>query len=536
MLFPFLLCLLGISSFIFGQAPGVTLSDSYETPEAYLPSEKILTLGDGFALYSTEYESGGILQSRKKISALETVKLFIHDQDLKQTAIHDLSWSGNRRFRRLSSIKDNLLWIYETQKDKGDPIKIEAQIVKPDASLGQKTKILTYDPNNKIEYEIFSSRSFDKSKYIYVLLESSENRMFSKKDDENANVTFFILDSSGKTISLETKRLHVPKNRFKMLSIAVDDSGTGYMVGKEYARVNRSEIKNGSDDKLKIYTLDSKGSEISSTQLRTNAMYVRSATLVAGKGIAPNLFGTYAEERGKGVKGMFYAQNPQEEGATLSPKPFTSKELDKMGKRITEGKGDKRLIEQSFVFQGALISQDGSASILLESYEYTPGRTSAGPNGTIRNFPPIHRFAEGMIMELSAQGNIEDFVVVPKYQSMTYVISPWARMSLLGFNGFPAVIYNDNPKNLGRDLEKRTKPLKWKNGTAMIGYQDESGDLVRQPLFSRKEADKMVIVPESATELKNGDVVFLSYRMSMFDRDQYMIGRLKKGTTIKARR
>lgn len=320
-----------------------------------------------------------------------------------------------------------------------------------------------------------------------------------------------------------------------MLTIAVDDNGTGYMVGKEYAKANKREKKNGSDNNLNIYTLNAESSEITSKHLLTDGLYVRSATLVAGKGVAPNLFGTYAEERGEGLKGTFFAKNPQEK-TQIKPVPFTTRELDKLGKRITEGKGIKRLVEESFDFKNALISPDGSASILLESYTYIPARNSAGPNGTTRYYPPLHRFAEGMIMELSAEGSIEDFVVVPKFQSMTNDISPWARMSLLGFQGRPAVIYNDNPKNIGRDLDKRTKPLKWKNGTAMISYQDEKGELVRRPLFARKEADKMLIAPESATELKNGDVVFLSYRLSMFNRDQYMIGRLKNGTSIKARR
>lgn len=187
----FLLCLLGLTSISFAQAPGVVLSESYETLDSYLPSDRILTLGDGFALYSNGYESTSLLQSRKKISSLENFKLFIHDQNLKQTAVHDISWSGNRRFRRLSTLDDNLLWIYETQKGKGDPIQIEAQIIKPNSSLGNKIKILTYDANNKTDYEIFSSRSFDKIKYIYVLFESSEVSYFSKKDDENTNVTFF---------------------------------------------------------------------------------------------------------------------------------------------------------------------------------------------------------------------------------------------------------------------------------------------------------------------------------------------------------
>ncbi len=522
---------IGTSLSIIAQAPGVTLSESFDSPSAYLPSDNILTLEDGFALYSLKYGKISALKS-KKIAELETIKLILHGQDLKQTDVFDLSWDGNRNFRSLTSIEDNLLWVYETQKSNKEPITIKAQIVQPDGNLGKETKILTYDPEKKTSYVIHRSRSFDKSKHIYVLTEESRNRVFSKKDDVNTSVTFFILDKNGETITLQKKTLRVPKDRFEMLTIAVDNEGTGYMVGREFAKGTKKQKRNGSDALLKIYTLEAGSSEIVSKTLRTNAMYIRSATLVAGEDVAPSLFGTYAEDYGKGLKGLFFAQNPQD-GKPLKPRPFTSSQLDKMGKRITKGKGDKRLIEPSFEFHGALVSRAGSASVLLESYTYTPPSTVASGNGATRSTPPKHSFAEGVIVNLTPEGSVEDFVVVPKYQSMSYSISPWARMSILGFNGRPAVIYNDNPKNIGRDLEKRTKPLKWKNGTAMLGYANTNGELVRQPLFSRKEADKMLIVPESATELKNGDVVFLSYRHSMFDRDQYMIGRLAHGTTIK---
>jgi hypothetical protein len=529
-----LICLsLGLSLTLSAQAPGVTLSESFKAPEEYLPSDNILTLGDGFALYSLKYKKQP-LKSKKKISQLETIKLLLHDQELKQTAVHDLSWNGTRDFRSLTSIEDNLLWVYETQKEKGAPISIKTQIVKPDGSLGKETKILTYSADDKIDYTIYRSRSFDKSKYIYVLTEASDNRAFSKKDDVNTSVTFFIVDNNGETITLEKKKLRVPRDRFEMLTIAVDNQGTAYMVGREFAKGSKKQKKNGSDALLKIYTLEAGSSDIVAKTLRTNAMYIRSATLVAGVDVTPSLFGTYAEEYGKGLNGFFFAKNPQD-GKPLKPRPFTSTELDKLGKRVTRGKGAKRLIEPSFEFHGALVSRDGSASVLLESYVYSPSRVVTAGNGTTTNSPPRHSFGEGIIINLSPEGSIEDFTVVPKYQSMTYYISPWARMDLLGFNGKPAVIYNDNPKNLTRDLEKHPKALKWKNGVATIGYADENGNLVRRPLFSRKEADKMLIVPESATELKNGDVVFLSYRLSMFDRDQYMIGRLKRGTSVKAR-
>jgi len=221
--------IIGTSLFSSAQAPGVTLSESFDSPAEYLPSDNILTLGDGFALYSLKYKKNP-LKSKKKISELETIKLILHNQDLKQTVVHDLSWNGVRQFRSLTSIEDNLLWVYETQKEKGDPISIKAQIVKPDGSLGKETKILTYDPEKKSGYIVHRSRSFDKSKYIYVLTEESRNRVFSKTDDANTSVTFFILDKNGETITLEKKNLRVSKDRFEMLTIAIDNQGTGYMV------------------------------------------------------------------------------------------------------------------------------------------------------------------------------------------------------------------------------------------------------------------------------------------------------------------
>ena len=125
-------------------------------------------------------------------------------------------------------------------------------------------------------------------------------------------------------------------------------------------------------------------------------------------------------------------------------------------------------------------------------------------------------------------GELSEATVVPKYQSTENPDAPFYSLNLVEYQGRPASIYNDNPKNFTRDLSKRSKSLALSRALAIIAYSDRAGNLQRDPIFARMDADKLVLVPSSATRLANDDVVFMALRYKAFGKNQFRFGRLRE--------
>ena len=529
-----LLCfsLFFLFNLLSAQAPGVSLSEPYKFDKTLSLSTNILAVDDKYVVTLFDYSNaetlvGTMLRKRSKMErGPKRMLLMTHDADLSGRQEQVIELDGERTGNSLSSLEENLLWIYRTQRDKDAPVVVKAEILSPAGKrIGEPVKLLSYKPDEAGSVYRLSARSLDRSKFVHVFTEESTNRLLSKNDDSKASITFAVFDNDGRLLSSNEKRLSVARDRLDMLSVGVNNDGDAYVVARIYSSGKKKESKKGSDATLQVYSLAAGSEEVVTTRHRTSGMYIANASLVPDSDGSVRLFGMYSEERDKELTGYYYLSDPST-SATIKPRAFTKTELEAMGPRVTRTKKGKLIIEGNFEYRDAVRRPDGSLVILLEDYRYTPGSYNAN---TGRTSPPRYSFFEGLQLDLSAGGELQNHVVFPKAQTSTGGISPYMRMTLVGYDGRPAVVYNDNALNIGRDLEKRTKPLRAQNAVGMIAYANDKNELVRQPLFARSETDKMLINPQSSTQLANGDVVFFTYRFKFFGKESYRLGRLAAG-------
>ena len=518
------------------QAPGVSLSEPFKYGDGLVLRSKILPLGERYFVTLVENRAqvdiagvslirAAVRNKNKLARGPGRIVFREHGADLSERGGFELTPDGTRTGNGFYSLEDNLLWVYTTQRSPDAEAVVHAEVLSPAGETVATHRLLGYRPKDVGTLFRTFAVSPDRSHFALAFSEESANRAFSKTDDAKAELTVVVLDASGALVKQATKRLSVSRDRLDVLGVGVDDAGTAYVAARTFANGKKKQAKDGSDASMNVYHLGAGAEAIERNRLRTKGKYLRSASLVPAADGSLRLFGTYAERRDKEISGFYYLSDPAAE-ADVRPRAFTTRQLEDMGERVTRKRRGEIVIEGNFEYRDALRRSDGTLTVLLEDYRYVPGMDN--PN-TGRQSPPRHIFNEGLLFDLSPDGELSDILVVPKVQVSAGGILPFMRMSLAGYDGRPAVLYNDNAKNIGRDLDKRTKPLRAKDAAGMLAYADDDGELVRQPLFSRRETDKMLVHPDSGVPLEGGDVVFFAFRNKFFGKDSYRLGRLEAG-------
>lgn len=521
MRFLFLLSLFCFHSIIIAQSPDITISETVELPEGYFLGDKLFQLNDGFANLSTKGSTFGLVPGGKKLNTTEGLTLLTFDESLTKTGDYKLKWRGNRRSHAFMSLKNSLLWIYETQKERAEPRSFLVQSISPTGILGEKTTIFSHDAKKQKEYTIEKTSSFNQNKHLLVFHESRFPYIKSKHKTETTDIAFAVLDSSAAIISKATLSIPFPRNQFMLLNTGVDDNGVAYMIGREFPNGRSAWVKKYQTSILKIYSLLPGSKDFKIKTLESNEAYLSCPTLISREGHPPSLFGAFSDTPGPGIKGFFYLQNIINPPTELIE--FSKSELDKMSNILN----DEQTVTIPFIFHNYISKPDGRTSILLESYVYAinTGSLRREPDGTS---VPMHRFKDGLIVDISSTGKVEDLVVIPKLQTTTGIMySSKDRMNLINYTGTNAVVYNEFPKNYkASKLQTRT----WENKSkfiSTIGYKDQNGQVVRQQLTPELKELPSYVLPESSIVLKDGSTVFiLEQRPSKHDRT-YRFGKVK---------
>ena len=525
------------------EAPGVTLSEIATFRNNEVVPNTILPYGNDFFLHTyVEQNAGaGLLGSGQGLDDLWSLTLYRYNNKLRQTAEFQVAWPDERRDHlALSSLGDRLLWTFATETGKKGTYQIEAEVLDEKGKLIENYPLLKIDKREYAYLRTLEEYSNDRHFYARVYAEESVQRSLSKRDDQAATLTIAVFDNVGGVVSMERKRLRCDRDQLEVQSVAVDNNGRAYVLAKIYANSQRRETGGGSDSKVYLYTLDPGSTELERIEMKLGGQYIEGVSMVPGRDGIPAIAGVYSDRRDGRIAGYFSTANPRK-GEILKPKPFPQELLESLGKRSTNKRRGNLVLEGDFEFRDAIRLTDGRLTILLESFD-----VRANNNGGVGGFGGVgvgvglgrggvgldnqvtYTFGQGLMLTFDQEGEISEATVVPKFQSTENPDAPFLSLKLVEYQRRPAAIYNDNPKNFTRELSKNPRSLALSRALAIVAYSDNNGRLQRDPIFGRLDADKLVLVPASATRLANDDVVFMALRYKSFGKNQFRFGRLRE--------
>ena len=510
--------------------PGVVLSEISTFSKLEVPSYEVMPFGEDFFVATTIENTPGIgLYGSTSFNELRQLKLYRYSSTLKGRSDFQVGWPDEpREHIGIVSIGENFIWTFATRKAGEGEMDIAAEVLDAKGKLVSKHKLMSVERKNYGGLTTLAEYSASRKHYVRVYAEQSDNRVFSKRDDERATLNIVVFNEAGEAVANDRKLLKCNRDQLEVLSVAVDDEGKAYVLAKVLGNTRGNERRGASDADVYVYSLSPGAAEIEATELKILGQYIEGAALVASPtGGSPTVVGLYAERVNRRIRG-FFASDDISAGATLRPIPFTQDMLRQMGPRITTRSGGELAIENEFVFRDALRLSDGRLSLLLESFRvmYTnsgPGLSGAAGVGMGAASRPTYFYSEGLLLNFSAAGQFDNLVVVPKYQRSQVPDVPYLRMDLVEYQGKAATIYNDNPKNFSRDLEQRTRALNLSDALAVIAY-GQNGELVRAPIFARRDADKVLLIPRSAARLSDGSIIFLATRYKTFGKNELRFG------------
>ena len=505
------------------QSRGVELSEVVRFRDVEIAPNEVLPLESGFALYTYQTLQAGRMQfagvGRNPNRLDEVTELVLHrfDDDLRALGEAPLSWYGPRDLLSVFSLGESVVWAYATATDEKNRYAIHAATYSPEGEPLDDYRLMDLDRRDYGGLQVYAGESASRDYHVRVFAEQSGQRLLSKRDDERATMTVAVFAADGQLVTHVTEELAVARDQLDVQSVSVDDEGNAYVAARVFTNSKGRETMGGSDSDVFVYDVPRGGATLARTRLDLAGQYIATLEFYPVPDGPPTVLGLYTERRGDRLRGVFATNDPTG-GQTLEPQRFSDELLTSLGPRVTAGKGDRLRLEGDFEFLDSQILPDGSLAVLLEDY-----RESYFVDPNTGRQRVTFQYAEGIVITFDPTGRLYEAWVVPKFQSEVNQISPFVRMKLIPYGDGVGVLYNDSPKNLARTLDERTKPLRFRDAVAVIGYID-NGELQRRPLFGRKEADKLLMAPSSGVRLANGDVVFVAKRFKMFGRNELRFG------------
>ncbi len=506
-------------------APGVTLSETFKFGKRDIVPYNILPYKDNY--FVTSFNIKGRMYSKSGLyEDLRSLKLHRYSSDLKHIGEVEIAWPDEQRHHSsIISLGEGLLWTFATESSTRGELELRAEILDDKGKVLAAHRLFQLEESEFGEVTDSEAWSTDRQYYTRVFAEESSQRLFSKKDEEKAGLTIAVFNNVGELITLKRTVLPVQRDQLEIHTVAVDNDGQAFILARVYGNSKRRETRGGSDSKVLLYTLAPGGEELEQIELKLAGQYIEGIAMVPGRDGDPAIVGLYSDKLRGRIMGYFSLIDPRA-GEVLQPKEFSQQMLESLGRSVSFTKKGDQVIAKDFEFRDALRLSNGNLALLLELYREVTYTSNSGAGGfaTMRT---SYVYGAGVILTFDEKGVLAEALAVPKYQASAYLNGPFDRMNLVEYNGLPAVIYNDNPKNLVRSLDKRPKRLNMKKAVATMGFANRSGELQRDPLFARKNVGKLVLVPNSVISLNNDDVVFMALRFKAFGKNEVSFGRIR---------
>lgn len=543
------------STFVLAQAPGVELSETITFKNNEEVGEEILLAKGLPHIYTYERPSKGLAMGKNKLMATQGINIVKYDEDLNFVkAMSYDRYTDKRQHFNMTSLGDNFIWTYATEpppskSKKGGKAPRKMYNLKADIIDANGKKIKSHRVGKVAVREFAESVNQEarspNGEYLLIVISNERGGRGLLKSDETAYANIAVINKAGELVTNEKHRFRGKRDQIVLESIAIDNEGGAYLIARKYGSQkinarNRDKGKGGSVP----YTLKNiylpKGAEKALTStVSSRGAFLRGVSHFHSRKGSIGLVGLYADDFNGRIQGVVTATNA-DTSARLTKQKFSLEDYENMGK----GAADKKLfgseikgLSYAYYFQGGANTTNGP-SILLEGFMQ---RVTQGQNGgeTITNY-----YYDGLVIDLNDDGELMRANNVPKYQRVViqqalgggFSIGTsgnkekyYASTSAISLGDRLGVLYNDNPKNLVRDEEKRAKGTRWGNAAAILAYFDEDGKLIRRPLFDRK-ADKLLLHVKSGMSTTSGEVYVLGSRVRSLAANELNLARLSPGT------
>ena len=567
---PLILLALSTIAISRAQAPGVELSEPFTFPDEEYVGGEILIADGAPHLYTYARPKTHALKGGNKLRQSEYLAVERYDPATLTRVggfVYD-DFDAKREHYSLTSLGERFVWTYVTESaanaKKGRSGK------KPEPTYSLRADVLDAGGKRVAQHRLgkirvkefgdarrFEARSPD-GRYLVQVVSNEAPRRLLSKSKLTGYVNIAVVDAEGALVSAEKHRFPGKRDQLQVESVAVDDQGGAYVIARVYRNQKASERADRASGGVVPYSLKNvylpAGAESAVTSnVATNRAFVQGLAHYNRPGGGLGLVGVYSDRAtasgraGSTILGVVTADRA-DTSARLRKQPFGEGDYANMGDRASKrglfNRDEAEGLKHVYYMRGGVETADG-VSVLLEGYQRIERQSNNGGRSV------TDYYYDGLVLDLDAAGELVRANNVPKRQVVPiatqlpgvvgFAIAVaasgtgtsakdryYASTCALSLGDRLGVLYNDNPKNLARDEERKAKKTNWAGATAILAYFDEDGALVRKPLFSRR-VDKLLLHTNSSRVGPGGRVYVLASRMRALSDNEVVLARLLPG-------
>lgn len=518
-----LITCLSLVFMVNAQTGKIKLSPEYKLPKNKTLQGHLHSNSSGHYMYFKEFKGMG----RNKVS------MVLEKYDPKFNELFSKKFTADKKniySLSMKYFKNKFAWLmYE--KNKSDdylkffltPIDLDGKSAKPKSIAKFKYERNRDFPN--ILWEVAK----DTSKILFV----AESDRDSKK--ENYEAFLSVIDNDFNTIWKKKVRLPYSQKRVDIKSWELTRDGKVYFVAKVYEdnKTKESKTKRVSKNKRKktpaydmvIYSLDGDMAKPAKYELKLKDAFVKGVKLRADEGSGLACVGFFGDSRRGPTQGVFYLKLSSEDGTTefANKRRFTPKELAAFGDRNTskDRKSKDSGLDASFRFDDIVTMDNGEIfAIAEENYIYV---TSSTLNGVI-TYTTYYVSNSIIVINIDKEGVVDKVGIIPKRQTMRTPI--FGSYTTLRKDGEIYFMYNDDKDNLRKNITDPDKIRRISSGkdcVAVLTTLDDKNKMDRKLLFTKKEAETLLMPTESA-QINQNELFFFNLRPRALGKSKFRFG------------
>lgn len=401
------------------------------------------------------------------------------------------------------NLKKNILFVREIDKGSLQP---KTDVLK----LGEIDYSEKSNPNHS-DFNLRVSRDSSKVLVFY-------NLRYAK--DEPEAIGFNVLDDQMKSIWQKDIALPYKDGLFDVESFRVDNSGNVYLLGLIFKEKRKSKRKGQPNYSYEILACRDEGNTLMQYPIALEDRFLSDMQIEILDDKRIICAGFYSEKGTYSVKGTYFLTI---DAATkeIKTKSFKEFSLDFIIQSMTEREANRAVRkaekgEEAELYEydldKLLVGKDGSAILIGEQYYMNVVTSTTYINGVMSTTTDNHYYYNDIIaVKINSKGQIEWAEKIAKSQHSTNDKGFYSSYTLAIVKGKICFIFNDSPKNLDYKGVGRPENFMRRESVVVIASLNQQGELVRQPLFSKK-IKGVITRPKVGRQITNSEVILFGQR------------------------
>ncbi len=453
-----------------------------------------------------------------------------YDNNLEEQTVNNITVDEKGiKFDNFLSVKDRLFFFtnFYDKDSKATSFYCQPLDIKTFEASSPNIELGTFDSHNKkTQASARYSFSKDSTKILMVSLSPYE---------ANENEKYYIAVFDNKMAKLWENTVELPyKDKYvEILGKIVTNEGKVGVLLKHYDSETTKEGVRKDGKRAPSYTtkllLYSKGENTPREFIiNTDGKFIHTLKIAEENDNNISLFGLYQTKPEGNVNGYFVVEiNKKTNEVKVNNTTAFPSDLLETVKNDKQGSDSERDpgLGYDFEFVKTLTRANGDKDYLLEYRKSFVG-TSGNMNGGYSYSFMVYKY--GDIIDINIKPNGKNIITrIPKLQvAVGYDL--FIGLQALTYKNKLLVFYNDDNKNLEKDLSNKPEELKLgkENATLVMATIDDNGDFTRDVLINRKETKFTTAVNVSFAIDKN-KIALYAMKGGLFTTTKDMIGILE---------